>query len=132
MKTASEEILGKLRDSGCRITKARTEVVEALLRIHSPITVQALAESVSVDEVSVYRTIALLVQEGFVEEIRMHGDTARYALSHGHHHHVACTSCDTVVHIDCGGEPKLPAQVKGFSKITSHELTFYGLCKKCA
>lgn len=132
MKEASNAILKILTERGYRITQARTEVVEALSRIHEPITIQALALEVDVDEVSVYRTIATLRKELLVEEITTAGNVTRYALAEGHHHHVVCENCAKVVHISCDTEPEIPSKVEGFSVVHTHELTFYGLCKKCA
>lgn len=131
MKTASNDVITTLQARGYRVTQARTEVVEALLKHHAPLSIQSLRELVGVDETSVYRTIAMLQKEKLVEEITTQGGVARYALSHGHHHHVVCTNCEKVVHVACGKEPKAPHAVEGFASIISHELTFYGLCTNC-
>ncbi len=131
MKTASTTILDTLRDRGYRVTQARTEVIEALAKKHEPQSIQSLCTEVRVDETSVYRTISMLKQEGLIEEINIQGGATRYALTHGHHHHVVCTNCEKVVHVACATEPKKPPHVEGFSSITSHELTFYGVCSCC-
>lgn len=131
MKTASTEILKILTQRGYRVTQARTEVIEALLKHHAPLSIQSLRELVRVDETSVYRTIAMLQKEKLVEEITTQGGVARYALSHGHHHHVVCTTCKKVAHVACGRKPLIPHNVEGFAAIRSHELTFYGICMSC-
>lgn len=134
MKHASTEIIHKLQALGYRITKARTEVVTALLKAHTPKTIQELCKLVTVDEVSVYRSIAVLRQEGFIEEITIQahgGSVSRYALSHGHHHHIVCTSCQKVAHVACSTEEKAVRHHPGFKEITSHEVTYYGLCTAC-
>ncbi len=131
MKTASNDAITTLQSRGYRVTQARTEVVEVLAKTHTPQSIQSLCEIVQVDATSVYRTIAMLKKEGLVEEITTHSGIARYALSHGHHHHVVCTNCEKVVHVACGKEPKAPRMVEGFATILTHELTFYGLCRSC-
>lgn len=132
MKEASKEIINILKEKGYRVTKARTEVLRVLEEIHEPQTIQSLCTKVTVDEVSVYRTISMLLKEKLIEEVNTQGGMSRYELSHGHHHHVVCSNCEMMVHIACGHAPQVPNHVKGFAEITSHELTFYGLCSKCA
>ncbi len=133
MKDATAEILSELSHKGYRITKARKAVVAMLSKLGQPISIQGLCILVKdIDEVSVYRTMATLVKEGFAEELSLPGEGTRYALSHGHHHHAVCTSCGWMEHLDCKEESlkgKVPAS---FKSLQSHEVTFYGLCKKCA
>jgi Fur family zinc uptake transcriptional regulator len=132
MKNATtEKIIRLLKERGYRVTQARTEVVEVLAKTHIPQSIQSLCLTVQVDATSVYRTIAMLKAEGLIEEITTHGGIARFALSHGHHHHVVCTVCEKVVHIPCEKEPQAPKHIEGFTTIVSHELTFYGLCSSC-
>ena len=131
MKDASKTILMELQKKGHRITKARTEVVSQLLASPSPLSVQALCKKVRVDEVSVYRTVSLLLAEGLLEEVPTKGNVTTYALFHGHHHHVVCTKCQKVAHIECEAKLTVPKKVTGFSKISTHELTFYGVCNAC-
>jgi Fe2+ or Zn2+ uptake regulation protein len=133
MKDATAEIVSELSHKGYRITKARKAVVKALSTSGQPITIQALRALVEdIDEVSVYRTIAMLVKEGFAEELSLPGEAARYAFSHGHHHHAVCTSCGWMEHIECIQEGLLGKVPASFKSLKSHEVTFYGLCKKCA
>jgi Fe2+ or Zn2+ uptake regulation protein len=130
MKSATDEILGELSVRGYRITNARKNVIEKLVSKTQPVTIQSLCTMLpQTDEVSVYRTVRMLLDEGFLEEIALLGETPRYALSHGHHHHAVCTSCGVMEHIECESHPAVPSN---FTSITSHEVTLYGLCKKCA
>jgi Fe2+ or Zn2+ uptake regulation protein len=132
MKDAIDEIISALQDRGFRITKARKMLIKHLAQKDQPLSIQALCALLKdVDEASVYRSVRMLHEEGFLEEIAIAHEAPRYALSHGHHHHHAvCTSCGVMEHIACSGE-KLPT-LKAFQTIKSHEVTFYGLCKKCA
>lgn len=132
MKNASEEVLAVLQKRGYRITNARTEVIALFAASSVPLSIQELYKRVRIDEVSVYRTVALLQKEKLLEEIKTKGGQARYALAHGHHHHVICRECNKVVHVACDTEPKIPKKVAGFVHIDSHELTFYGVCTLCA
>ena len=132
MKSATKKILNTLSERGYRVTKAREMVCQALEKSRSPLTVQELAGRVLVDEVSVYRTIDLLLAEKLVEEILIRDERPRYALSTHHHHHAVCHDCGKVAHIPCGREPQNPKRVPGFKSIDSHDLTFYGVCDTCS
>jgi Fur family ferric uptake transcriptional regulator len=132
MKDASKKIITELTARGYRITKARTEVLETLAKTHSPLSIQAITEAVTVDVVSVYRTVAMLKNEHLVEEINIQGEVTLYEIAHGHHHHAVCTSCSLLVHVSCEAEQKTPKHIPGFTSIDSHEVTYYGICAKCS
>lgn len=131
MKDANTEILKQLSERGYRITEARKEVIGALARMKQPQSLPSLCAQVHVsDEASVYRTIRMLVEEGFAEEVVIQNQPPRYALSHGHHHHAVCTNCGFMEHIDCNlSRVHTPST---FRSVDAHEMTLYGLCKKCA
>ena len=131
MKDATHEVLRELSSRGYRITKARQEVVSALVSAAQPLAIRALCERIrSSDEASVYRTVRMLVEEGLVEEIVVQNQASHYALAHEHHHHAICTNCGFMEHLECAMERL--QKPRSFTSIDSHEVTFYGLCKKCA
>lgn len=132
MENATKQTLRILSDRGHRITDARTRVVRALAQASTPMTIQELADRVSVDEVSVYRTVDLLHEEELVEEITVRNQRPHYALAHGHHHHVICRNCGFIAHVSCPREPQAPRNVRGFAVIDAHDVTFYGMCATCA
>lgn len=132
MSDASRRLIDVLRTRGYRITNARVAVVEILTNAAEPLSISMIVERATADEASVYRTVELLQREGLINEVQVRGGALRFELSHHHHHHAVCTECGMVVHLPCGEEPKAPRRVLGFARIISHDLTFYGLCSKCA
>ena len=132
MKHATHKVIQLLKQRGCRITKARMGVVAVLAKAHHPLSIQELVAEVKADEASVYRTMALLVDEGLAEEIKLSGAGSKYYLAHEHHHHAVCTNCNKVVHVLDDQEPRPPKSIPGFSEISGHELTYFGLCRNCA
>jgi Fur family transcriptional regulator, peroxide stress response regulator len=131
MKSATDEVITYLKERGYRITDARKRTIDVLCKQEQPIQIQKLCSLVKgIDEASVYRTISMLLAEHFLEEIVLPGEASRFAFSDGHHHHAICTSCGIMEHIECVTEA-LPIP-QSFKKIVSHEMTLYGLCKKCA
>lgn len=133
MKDASKKVLDTLSSRGYRITDARKSIVEILATQEQPITTQLLASLVSSDEASVYRTVRVLMSENFLEEVSISGETARYALmdGHGHHHHLVCTKCNFVSHIECNMHDIPKSVSKEFKNISDHTVTYYGICKAC-
>jgi Fe2+ or Zn2+ uptake regulation protein len=124
------EVLLRLRNDGSRVTRAREEIVEALVSAHDPVTVADLTRRVLADEASVYRTVERLKSLGLLEEVRYPDGTTRYALVLDHHHHIVCTNCGYTAHLACVGEIAPPAHPR-FSEIVNHTITYYGLCTSC-
>ncbi len=130
MKNATDEIISALKTHGYRITEARKKIIERLAAQAQPVSVRELSRSLpGTDEASVYRTVRTLLEEELLEEIRVLGELPKYALSLGHHHHAVCTSCGVMVHITC--TPPQTAVPASFKTITAHEVTLYGMCRKC-
>lgn len=117
---------------GMRMTKSRKEIIELISRAHTPLTIQELAGLASSNEASVYRTIKLLQEEGHLHEIHYPNGMHRYELGAKHHDHVICSSCGHTEHIACALTALAPLQIPHFKEIRAHEVTYYGLCTKCA
>lgn len=131
MKKTTSRILDSLSGRGYRITKTREEVCEILAGSPTPLSIQdVVAKSIS-DEASVYRTINLLQQESFIEEIVIKDSKSLFAITTHHHHHVVCRDCGKVAHVPCDSEPQAPT-LPSFFTIDNHDLTYYGLCMECS
>ena len=123
--------IAQLRDRGYRITPARKALLSTLDEASCPLTIPELAARTASNEVSVYRNIELFTVENIVEVINTSDSLPRYALGHGHHHHIVCTHCRLIVHIPCSVELPTPTH-ELFTSIHSHEMTLYGVCTKCS
>lgn len=116
---------------GARMTKGRREIIALLEHAHTPLSVGDITRQVHANETSVYRTLTLLKEKGYVHEFHYPDGVHRYELTHAHHDHVICTSCGFTEHVPCVLNGKKPRTTKNFSKLTSHEATYYGLCERC-
>ncbi len=132
MNQATHELLDTLKSRGYRITGPRTKVIEWIADQNNPVTIQEIVANVNSDEATVYRTLATLKAEHLVEEIALPDNDTRYALTHGHHHHLVCENCYLIEHIPCEGQRLHPLEFASFASIARHEVTFYGICKKCS
>lgn len=117
---------------GGRMTSARKAIILYLLQSKAPQSIQEIVQRVHADEVSVYRTIALLKASSLVEEIIFPQGQRKYALAHEHHHHIVCRECGFVVHIPCT-DSVVHTKLKSprFASIIDHSITYYGICTTC-
>jgi Fur family ferric uptake transcriptional regulator len=129
-----------LSERGIRATRQRLRVLEALLAEPNDATAQEIYESLRkrrrpIGLATVYRTLALLSEEGIVD-VLMHqpGEVCYRLCSEGHHHHLTCSECHQVVELgDCELEPWLArlGRAHGFT-VTKHAVEVTGICAACA
>src|SRR5437899_1409755 len=96
--------LEALRSRGYRSGGAREAVVDLLADQHCCLTAQEIFDQLRQSDrrvgiASVYRTLELLVDKGFVQKVDIGAGTARYEPAHPsgeHHHHIVCDTCGKV------------------------------------
>lgn len=129
-----------LRAHGFRVTRGRTRLLDILARSGKPLSVQELRTKLkaALDQATLYRTLTDLATAGIVRRVDLNTGTAHFEYTPGreHHHHVVCTGCGTIEDIDdcmLGGlEERVAKHAKGFARISSHALEFFGQCLRCA
>jgi Fe2+ or Zn2+ uptake regulation protein len=117
-----------IKEAGYKITRPRKIILELLEKRHHPLSVQEIHERLKgkVDLVSVYRTLKLFEELGFLHREENNG-TIRYYLAIKAHHHIMCESCG---HTECVPCHHNFSRIKGFDSI-KHKLTLTGLCSGC-
>lgn len=138
LTTAPDELREQLRVGGLRVTATRVAVLSALAhQSHSDAdaifrTVHRELPGTSVQ--AVYGVLGALTEAGILRRIDPAGSPALYERRVGdNHHHLICTSCRTVLDVDCvvGEAPCLtPHDDHGFT-LAQAEVTFWGLCPAC-
>jgi Fur family ferric uptake transcriptional regulator len=105
-----------------------------------PVTAQALHASLNQRGLgpglaTIYRTLQHLAQAGLARTFPAgEGELAYKLCDPGHHHHLICERCGTVVEIpSCEVEEWAMAVAtrRGFS-LSSHQAELFGLCDTCA
>lgn len=128
-----------LVERGIRTTRQRLRVLDALLMEPNDATAQDIYEALrkrreSIGLATVYRTLALLSEQGIVDVLMHHPGEACYRLcSDGHHHHLTCSECHQVVELgDCELEPWLArlGSAHRFT-VTDHVVEVTGICAEC-
>jgi Fur family ferric uptake transcriptional regulator len=90
-----------------------------------------------VGRASIYRVLELLQEHGLVSRLELGEGTARFELvdpAGGHHHHLLCDSCGSVVPFD---DPDLERSIDRLSRrlgfsANAHEVVLRGDCSACA
>lgn len=129
-----------LRDSGFRWTSQRALIVREALATHDHFTAEELLDlcrkkDPKVSRATVYRTLTVLEDKGFVEGLET-GDGGRrfeHVLGHEHHDHMVCTECEKILEFrddELERRQELAAKRVGF-RIQRHSLRLYGICKQC-
>ena len=109
------------------------EVIQQADRPLSPGEICALAQADApqLGIATVYRTLSLLLAEGWIEAVELPGEGLRYEVAgKAHHHHFRCRRCGLVFELEgCPGNMKA-LMPRGFTA-ESHSLVIYGVCANC-
>ena len=129
-----------MRRRGFRWTTQRRLIARVALSSHSHYTAEELLEMChredqGVSRATVYRTLSMLEESGFVEGLDT-GDGSRrfeHTLGHEHHDHMVCTSCAAIIEFrdeELERRQEIAAASQGFL-IQNHSLKLFGLCADC-
>lgn len=136
-ETVLIEACTRIRTAGMRVTKPRVALVETLLKLNGPISIERIHQQVgtkSCDLVTIYRCLAAFENLGLVRRSYLHNGTCLYeqTLGGARRYHIVCKSCGQTDKVDYsladGVEQKL--QDKGYAQI-SHVVEFFGVCLDC-
>lgn len=139
MRSRSNQIDTTLKQQGIRVTQARRSIYDALQRSSDPLSAAQIDEAlqstgISIDLVTVYRTLDTLERRGLVARVDRPSDGWRYAIrTKNHHHLIVCSECGGASPLDRCELQRIETELTrstGFSNI-SHSLQFFGTCPKC-
>lgn len=130
-----------LQERSLKLTPQRLRVFERAYDTHEHFSAETFYEWMKAEEGStvsratVYRTIGLLTEGGFLSEL----DTGKgemlyeHVLGHRHHDHLVCTECGRIEEF-CDDQieerQQLVAKKHGF-ELSSHSMRLFGVCKGC-
>ena len=133
------DIISTLSKQGYRLTPQRLMILEAIENSDDHISAeemysQVVARYPNVNISTVYRTLDLLKRLELVTETDLGGGRFRYHPSNkGHHHHLVCRQCGTMIDLDESLlEPLEEALLEqhNFEADLRH-LAISGLCAQC-
>lgn len=139
-KPELSSLTGRLRRGACKITGPRAAILDILRHHPHPLTNKEILAELPTGEcdlVTIYRAMQLLEKLGMVKRFDFGDGAARFELvaegEDGHHHHLVCTQCASVVKI----EECFPAEIeqriasKNHFQSVTHRLEFFGVCPDC-
>lgn len=140
MAKTLDDVRDYLRARGLRSTDARRKILETVFGGDGHFTADELLDRLRrrgerVSRASVYRTLALLVEGGFVETREFQRGQMMYEamLDQHHHDHLICTGCGRIVEFENDEIEALQtaeARRHGF-RLEHHSLRLYGVCSAC-
>lgn len=131
-----------LVNDGYRLTRSRRAILGILVAFERPFTATELQAAVTarqpgVGRASIYRTLLLLEERGYVEKLHQSGsEHYTLCLSTRHHHHLTCTRCGRTEELPLGDGVDVLATLDAAARALgylprTHVLAVYGLCPAC-
>jgi Fur family ferric uptake transcriptional regulator len=133
------EMAQGLRDHGYKLTAQRLAILEVIQEGSEHLTPEEVLQRgcriyPGLGLTTVYRTLELLSELGFVRRVHLGKGCHAYArVKERGGHHLVCQSCHRVVDFPCFGLGELVEEMgrrTGFT-VESHLLELAGLCPKC-
>ncbi|MEX1024911.1 MAG: Fur family transcriptional regulator [Planctomycetota bacterium] len=130
-----------LRQHSLKLTAQRERIFERVFATHEHFSAETLynwlreEDGPKVSRATVYRTVSLLEEGGFIEALDTGGGELLYehVLGHRHHDHIVCIDCRRIEEFVDDRIEELQEQAahsKGFH-LVSHNLRLFGLCADC-
>ena len=132
-------LIATLKRRGSRLTPQRLAILRILASSQGHPTVEQVHARLKADYpttslATVYKTVALLKEEGEVLELAFTNGGNRYDGAKPYPHpHLVCIQCQRIIDPEIGLLAALPQELSekyGF-QITSHRLDFFGICPQC-
>ena len=134
-----DAIIGKLRESGHKITPQRMAVVRILSHSQGHPSVEIIHGRLKDDFptmslATVYRNVMLIKSLGEALELGFADGSNRYDGNKPYPHpHVVCVKCKKIIDPNLASLTDMTREVSaetGF-KILNHRLDFFGICREC-
>ena len=133
-----QDVLNHLREKGVRITETRKAVIDFIIQSHdhpsADMIYQALLPAFpNMSLATVYNNLKVLIDEGFVSELKVRNDTTTYYDFMGHQHlNVICEKCGRIadMDLDLPDVQQEAADQTGY-QITKSQMVVYGICPDC-
>jgi len=137
-----QKLQKQLEAKGVHFTHLAKELVALLVTSKTPLSIhdiqsQFKKKSFNPYRSSIFRQLSRLTLLGFTEKNIFSNGKEHYCWIDGHHHHFECKECGQIEKIEmdkcCSIEDSVKHDLKkpGY-QVTSHHLTFAGLCPKCS
>lgn len=135
MKPSFEDLKQKLKKNKINMSYQRLKVLEYLTQNHCHPTVDQIFTDLHKDistlsKTTVYNTLKVLSEAGFVRVITIEDNEARYDINTENHGHFKCESCGTIYDFSIDIDSLTCKDLNNF-QINDKSVYFKGICKRC-
>ena len=132
-------VIDDLKRKQVRLTETRKAIISYLIASKEHPSAEQIYQDLkpglpNLSLATIYNNLKLLVEEGFITELKRSNDTTTYYDFMGHDHlNVICERCGKITDLMSQDMPNFEQEVQkqtGY-KITRELLTIYGLCPNC-
>ncbi len=139
VKATDDQLSAALRARGHRVTLPRLVVHRHVRRMGGHVTAEQVSSQLardvpSLSPATVYATLDLLDELGFVRRISTPGGVAVYDARPDAHHHLVCRRCGALEDLDAevDASSASAAAVRADFRVEHVELQLSGVCRRCA
>jgi Fur family ferric uptake transcriptional regulator len=142
MHLSADDLVNTLRERSLRITKARRAICEVLATSHEKHMSAAdilerarVRAGVAIDQSTVYRTLDVLEEFGYLHHVHLgHGAGVYHLSEESDHQHLVCEHCGTSVEIPLEELAPVLASVTARYGFVAEGVHFalVGTCESCA
>ncbi len=125
-----------LREHNLKVTPQRLAISDALYtKGHigiEPLYAHMLKKFNSISLATIYKNIHIMVENSFIQEVKIPNAKSVYELKKATHSHLVCKSCGCVddITIDLKDIIDETSRVSSFN-VSSTDIVFSGFCSKC-
>lgn len=135
----TEQLVAKLRSSGCKVTPQRLAVYEIILSSNKHPTVDQIYEKVkkkhpTISLATVYQTLHLLTEIGLLQELGFSNCISRYDPDISPHINIVCRKCGKIQDYKTESVGRFWSQIVeelGFEPL-GQRIDIYRFCDQCA
>jgi Fur family ferric uptake transcriptional regulator len=136
-----DELKRILKEKQLKFTRQREQILKTLYENEGHFSPEEILRLIQADDpemrvgiATIYRTLALLEEEGLAESISFGKAGKRYEIGmKKHHDHLICTQCGRIIEfVDDVIEARQEEVGRKFDfTITDHTMKILGICKEC-
>ena len=134
-----EELIKKLKLKNFKLPKQRLEIIDEILNFNVHFEIEDLVfksreKNLKVSRSTIYRTLAILKDLGYIEEvIKLNNKTFYEVANKEHHDHLICLSCGKIIEFHDEKIESIQNEVckKYNFKPVYHRLEIFGICEDC-
>ena len=135
---AYQDIIEYLKKKNVRITETRKAVIDFIIHSQDHPSAEMIYQALlpnfpNMSLATVYNNLKVLIDEGFVSELKVRNDTTTYFDFMGHQHlNVICEKCGRIadMDIDLPDVGQEASEQTGY-QITKSQMVVYGICPNC-